>query len=117
MPKMDLAVVAAYGDDIAGKNMDITDEKDEMSDSSITRPRKKKKKRDGQDRVVSAQIYLAIIAAVLFIVIRFILPNLFQTLYTQYVEFISETPVWNLDGIVDVFSPSDGAAAIFYAEV
>jgi hypothetical protein len=102
MSKMDIEKVAAYGDDLTD-NTAIT----QIDDGYKEKKPKKKKKRDSQDRVVAAQICLATIVLIMFAAVKLAAPDLFGTLCEQYTEFISETPVWDLEGIAEVFTPSE----------
>ena len=102
MSKMDIEKVAAYGDDMTD-NTAIT----KIDDGYEEKKPKKKKKRDAQDRVVAAQLCLTMVILILFAAVKLAAPNLFGTLYEQYTEFISETPVLDIEGIYEAFTQSE----------
>ena len=116
MSKMDIEKVAAYGDDLTNNTVDIDDNNGGNSEVLETKA-KKRKRRDAQDRVVSAQICLAVLALVLFAVVKFAAPDLFRILYDQYTEAMSEMPVWYIEGIAEGFVSLGNPAAVSHAEV
>lgn len=59
----------------------------------------KKQKMDTQDRLMTTQIIIALLLLAAVVVIRYFIPELYQTLQAQYVDFVTPPPEWDLGNL------------------
>lgn len=78
---------------------DLDDLNEPQQQQEVQKPKmREQKKQDTQDKVVSTQIMLAFILLASVLVMKYVLPDLYESLYKQYLDFISKPPIWDLDG-------------------
>jgi len=61
-----------------------------------------KKKFGPKDRIMMTQTYFALIILAVVIAVKILLPDLFETMCGQYLDFVTKPPVWDLDGITRI---------------
>ncbi len=63
------------------------------------------KNRDAQDRLMATQLILAVVVVAAVLLLSKMTPTGFETLSAQYTRFVTKPPVWQLEGVQNIFLP------------